>query len=129
MSPCRVSPRGVSWVPPLLLLLALPACSLRRQPPPSADGATIYRLQNCANCHGERGEGTHGPPLANLGAHWTRETLAEFVADPAPVAERDPRLKELNDRYGGGKMGRYDNLDLALRLTLADWLLDGGVER
>ena len=114
----------------VLACLSLSACSLRRQPPPSADGATIYRLQNCANCHGARGEGKsrHGPELRGLGAHWTRDTLAEFLADPVPAAERDPRLLELQER-SGGKMGRYDNLDLPLRLTLADWLLEGGVER
>lgn len=125
-----MSPRRLPFAGIVLALLSLCACSLRRQPPPSADGATIYRLQNCANCHGERGEGKsrHGPALRDLGAHWKRDALAEFLDDPVPVAERDPRLRELQER-SGGKMGRYDNLDLPLRLTLADWLLDGGVER
>lgn len=109
----------------LALLLALaPGCSLRRQPPPGASGAEIYRLQNCANCHGEGREGTRrGPPLAGLRSNWTRARLAEYMLDPRPMVARDARLARLDQQYGSSDMGRYDNLDLVQRSTLADWLL------
>lgn len=111
-------------------LVATAACSLRRQPPPGADGAEIYRLQNCANCHGDAREGTRrGPPLAGLRANWDSARLAEYLADPASMVARDPRLMTLDERFGGIQMGRYDNLDLAQRTTLAQWLLAAGEPR
>jgi mono/diheme cytochrome c family protein len=107
-------------------MLAL-ACSFRRQPPPGASGAEIYRLQNCANCHGERREGTRrGPALAGLRARWTIERLAAYLADPPAMLETDARLASLDEQYGSSDMGRYDNLDLAQRSTLAAWLLAEG---
>lgn len=114
----------------LVFLLWGAACSLRRTPPPGADGAEIYRLQNCANCHGGAREGTHhGPALDGLRAHWERDRLAEFLADPAAFAAHDARLEGMDRQYGGVTMGRYDNLDLAQRSTLAEWLLAAGDSR
>lgn len=111
----------------LVSLWLAAACSLRRQPPPGASGAEIYRLQNCANCHGDAREGTRrGPPLAALGAHWTEASLAEYFVDPQAVVARDARLAELEAGLGGSKMGRYDNLDAGQRRTLAAWLLADG---
>ena len=115
-------------IPKLYLLLflfpLLPACLFRRQPPPGASGAEIYRLQNCANCHGKAREGTRlGPPLEGLAQHWTRARLAEYLVDPRPLVASDARLSALDQHYGSSDMGRYDNLDLALRTALADWLL------
>lgn len=114
--------------PALALLPGLVlACSFRRQPPTGASGDVIYRLQNCANCHGEEREGTHlGPPLAGLGERWSVELLAEYLADPSVMVARDARLAALDVQFGASDMGRYDNLDLAQRRTLAAWLLSSG---
>ncbi len=114
----------------LVLSLFAPACIFRRQPPPGASGAEIYRLQNCANCHGEEREGTRrGPPLAGLSANWSAERLAEYLADPPAMVANDARLAAYDEQYGSSDMGRYDNLDLALRSTLAAWLLAEGERR
>jgi len=99
------------------------ACSFRKDPPPGADGATIYELQNCANCHGTELEGKSlGPALQGLAANWSEGELARFLADPGPFLARDARLEGLHRAYPGA-MSRYDNLDLEQRTTLARWLL------
>jgi mono/diheme cytochrome c family protein len=114
----------------LALSVSALACSLRTQPPPGASGAEIYRLQNCANCHGEEREGTRrGPPLAGLRSYWDAERLAEYLVDPPAVVARDKRLAAYDEQYGSSDMGRYDNLDLAQRSTLAAWLLAEGEHR
>jgi cytochrome c553 len=101
------------------------ACLFRRQPPPGASGPEIYALQNCANCHGDEREGTRrGPRLTGLRAHWTVERLAEYFVDPRAVVARDARLGGLDEQFGASDMGSYANLDLALRTTLARWLLE-----
>ena len=101
----------------------LGGCLLPTQPPPGASGAEIYALQLCANCHGPAGEGqTQGPPLRDLGALWTREELADFLADTEAWEQRDPRLGRLAEEYSGD-MKPYDNLSLEERLRLADYLL------
>jgi len=110
---------------PLLLLplLFVTACSTRRPPPPGASGDVIYALQNCANCHGEDRQGTKlGPSLRPLSSEWTRERLAEYLADPRAMVAGDARLAEL-DRAFSADMGRYDNLSHDERLVLAGWLL------
>ena len=100
------------------------ACRLPTQPPPGASGAEIYALQLCANCHGEAGEGgSNGPPLADLGAYWNAEDLADFLADPRPWEARDPRLARLAEGYIR-PMNPYDNLSLDERLRLAAYLLE-----
>lgn len=110
----------------LLPFLAL-ACSFRRQPPPGASGAEIYRLQNCANCHGEEREGTRrGPPLAGLRSNWSAERLAEYLADPPAMVANDARLALFDEQFGSSDMGRYDNLDMEQRTRLAAWLLAEG---
>ena len=107
----------------LFTCLHLAACSTRRPPPPGASGDVIYELQNCANCHGPAREGTRlAPPLAGLASNWTRDSLAEYLADPRAAVARDARLKEL-DKAWSSDMGPYANLSPAERLVLADWLL------
>jgi mono/diheme cytochrome c family protein len=106
-----------------LAVLAAAGCALRRDPPAGASGATIYELQNCANCHGEDGEGTtRGPALADVAAHWSREELADFLAAPSSWTERDAQLAALRASYSGA-MSPYDNLTPDERLRLADHLL------
>jgi len=124
-----MSSRALLLTVPALVLVLVPvlACSFRRQPPPGAPGDEIYRLQNCANCHGEAREGTRlGPPLGEVARHWDVEHLAAFLADPRPVVEGDGRLGAYRATYGSSRMGPYDNLDLDQRRTLAAWLLANG---
>jgi mono/diheme cytochrome c family protein len=47
-------------------------------------------------CHAENGTGVQGlgPPLLDKGGYWTRETLTQYLRDPAGFAARTPRLKE-----------------------------------
>jgi mono/diheme cytochrome c family protein len=107
----------------ILLTLLATACSTRRPPPPGASGDVIYALQNCANCHGETREGTRlGPALLPLSPSWTRERLAEYLADPRALVASDERLAAL-DRQFSTDMGPYANLSQDERLVLAGWLL------
>jgi mono/diheme cytochrome c family protein len=107
-----------------LALALLPiACSLRRTPPPGADGPTIYDYQNCANCHGAgRAGSSRGPALAGLARHWTRERLVLYLADPQGLIAGDERLHALSGQYSS-EMGPYDNLTPEQRAVLAEWLL------
>ncbi len=106
-----------------LLCLILAACVLPTQPAPDASAAEIYALQLCANCHGDRGEGTsRGPALRALSTSWTRTDLADFLADPDGWEARDARLGALAKAHSGD-MRSYDNLSPEQRLRLADWLL------
>ena len=113
------------WLLMLLMSGLCLACSFRSQPPAGADGATIYQLQNCANCHGHNLEGKSlGPALEGLSKHWSEDTLASFFVDPRPFLAQDARLEALRNEYPAA-MSKYDNLDLEQRTTLARWLLEG----
>ena len=82
----------------VLLLIALACGGAGDGKPPS--GGALYSAQGCAACHGERGEGkVLGPPLVGVEAHWTVESLADFLADPRAGLSSDPRLKALDQRY------------------------------
>jgi mono/diheme cytochrome c family protein len=106
------------------LALAATGCLGRKDPPAGADGPLIYEFQNCRNCHGENGEGSSlGPPLAGLSSSWSRDELALFLNDPAPVLEANGRLRALANAYSG-EMARYDNLTEEQRGVLAAWLLE-----
>lgn len=59
-------------------------------PGPSADAATVQAgealyLQGCASCHGARGEGAAGPPIATAGA-----ALVDFVLRTGRMPLSDP---------------------------------------
>lgn len=100
------------------------ACSSRIPPPPGAGGAEIYRLQNCANCHGDSGEGNFlGPALENLKRDWNLPDLVSFLADPGPFLAKNGRLATLRKAYPAA-MSRYDNLDENQLGVLARWLLE-----
>lgn len=106
------------------LLFALGACGAddgaTKDP---TDGAVIYQQALCASCHGSAGKGGWmGPPLKELGEHWSRETLADFIRDPAKFVDDDQRLSELSRQFPT-QMAPQKTLTKAQRLAVADWLL------
>ena len=85
------------------VLLALPlvaaACS-SGEPPGPPDGAALYRRKGCITCHKDDGRGGPlAPPLRRAAEYWTRETLADYLADPARFVESDARLTSLKTQY------------------------------
>lgn len=92
-------------------------------PAAPADGAALYTSQGCGACHGASAQGGMlGPALAGMAAHWTREDLAAFLADPESAVQRSERLAAQKAAYpmpmpGVPKLGEPE------RLALADWLL------
>lgn len=123
----------------LLLLLPLAACSKPEaeteapksaplavpapQTAPVADASALYRQGGCVACHGQRGEGGMlGPTLDGLSAHWNREDLARFFADPESFVASVPRIAEQKSKYAMA-MPPTPGLSEGERQTLADWLL------
>jgi len=90
---------------------------------PVADASALYRQAGCVACHGSKGEGTMlGPVLSGLSAHWNREDLARFFADPDSFVASVPRIAEQKSKYSMA-MPPAPSLSDADRLALADWLL------
>jgi cytochrome c553 len=88
------------------------------------DGARLFVLANCTTCHGADGAGgVLGPPLRNLDAHWTRESLAAYLADPKAVIDSDPRMKSLSLNFNM-RMPPVTNFTAEQRLLLADHALE-----
>ncbi len=95
----------------LAALILLTACGGPAPQPPTpaptatpspevAAGRQEYLQQSCLNCHGDVRQGTSlAPPLRGLGEHWTADSLAEFLRDPAPVIAATPRLTTMDERY------------------------------
>lgn len=83
------------------LAVAAIALGCGLEPAASGDaGRRVWEAQGCAGCHGEPGTTrATAPPLTDLAAHWDREALAEYLADPEAVKARTPRLQYLNERY------------------------------
>lgn len=53
----------------VLLVFLLTACGTNEEPADIRQGRTVYGGL-CGACHGARGEGNGGPPLANLTENW-----------------------------------------------------------
>lgn len=123
----------------LLFVLPLVACSEPQKEPeaanpaplavpkapsaPVADATAIYMSAGCAACHGPKGEGAMlGPTLSGLSAHWNREDLARFFADPESFVATVPRIAEQKSKYAM-PMPPAAGLSEADRQALADWLL------
>ena len=107
----------------LALLLGTAACgsgdAASKGPP---DGARLFVLQQCSTCHATDGRGGPlGPPLRHLEKNWTRESIAEYLADPKAKIASDGRMKALalNFRMPMPPV----RLDLEQRLMLADHAL------
>ncbi len=109
---------------PLLALAAAlvsPACFFYVRP--RSDGPTLFRVENCANCHGPNGVGSpNGPTLVGLERNWDPETLNAFLADPEAWRERVPRLAELA-RAHRNRMPSFSHLSDRERSKLATHLL------
>ncbi|MBL9209478.1 MAG: DUF1592 domain-containing protein [Opitutaceae bacterium] len=73
---------------------------------PAPDGARLYR-QQCADCHGERGEGVKGKRAEPLTGDWTIAKLARYVAANMPddnpgtlsAAESEAVSRHLHDAF------------------------------
>lgn len=90
---------------------------------PVADASGLYRDATCVACHGANLEGGMlGPALTGLSAHWNREDLARFFADPESFVASTPRIAEQKAKYNMA-MPPAAGLSEADRLLLADWLL------
>ncbi|MBI1380750.1 MAG: c-type cytochrome [Planctomycetaceae bacterium] len=101
--------------------LATPAAPT--DPAPVADASALYRQAVCVGCHGPKLEGgVLGPVLTGLSAHWNREDLARFFADPESFVASVPRIAEQKAKYSM-PMPPAAGLSEAERLALADWLL------
>jgi cytochrome c2 len=106
----------------LAALLLLAACSKSAANPGPVDGATLFREQNCNQCHGADGAGTNlGPTLHGKRQFWTREKIAVYLADPQKVIRGDARLEEQARKF----MLPMIPFPLAeqQRLALADYVL------
>ena len=114
----RITP----WLAALLLLPALacgPSENASSGPP---DGAQLYERQGCVTCHKASGRGgALGPTLVRTGEYWTREKLAEYLADPASFVGKDARLNSIA-RHFNMQMPPA-RLSLEQRLLLADYVL------
>lgn len=88
--------------------------------PEVAAGRLEYLERSCLNCHGDARQGTSlAPPLRGLGEHWSASSLAEFLRDPAPVIDRTPRLKAMDERYPADMPGDPAADDATLHALVA----------
>lgn len=64
-------------------------------------GSELFKAWACFQCHAEDGRGIQGlgPPIVGKSAHWTRETLTQYLRDPVGYAAKTPRLKEQGRAY------------------------------
>jgi hypothetical protein len=103
------------------------SCSAPSPPPdpgPFLDPAESFRRRTCFRCHGRHREGTEiGPPLKNLGEHWSEPELMRYITDPAWFRKNDARVQQLVRDYRGRIMKGYQLSEPELR-NLARWLLD-----
>lgn len=107
----------------LIAACCLSSCDSDDGVGPRPAGEILFRQSLCGSCHGSSGQGTWtGPPLVNLGEHWSEETLSEFIRDPAQVVENDQRLSELSRKFPT-PMAPQKTLSEAQRLEIAAWLL------
>jgi len=128
----RVIATGI--VPFILLLAVVSSCGESSEETEPAEpvisaemiavGKTIFEDWECATCHGDDREGTEGgPPLTGLAAHWTVETLAQYVTDPEVFVEKDARLQKIMESYPDTEMPAYDVFPIEERRALAAYLL------
>jgi mono/diheme cytochrome c family protein len=112
----------------LLLTVAGFACSPTTEAPAREsetvrEGRRIYVSEGCPTCHGQdRAGANNGPPLQGLRARWTEENLIRFLHEPSAFRQRDPRLRQLADRYKTVMPGPLRSDEARFR-NLASYLL------
>jgi mono/diheme cytochrome c family protein len=105
MEPMLSRPRGQRLpchTAALGLALILQACGQGAAGEVEPDPAALATFQSagCAVCHAPDGAGTAmGPPLRELGRHWKREQLADYLRDPGAWIEKVPRLAQHAQRF------------------------------
>lgn len=75
----------------VLLTLSLAACGSSG----GSEGATLYRTYACAQCHGEKGQGSPaglGPTLRGKHEFWDAAKLDAYLRDPKGYAAGVDRL-------------------------------------
>lgn len=81
----------------LAALLGAGACS---EGEAASSAEKLFTQQGCVTCHGDHGQGSMlGPSLTGASAHWTREQLVAYLADPQGYAAKDPRLSKQGLKY------------------------------
>lgn len=66
----------------------------------SHPGYQVYTAKGCQRCHGSDLLGTRmAPALVDARQNFDRQSLGEYLADPAAYIQKDPRLKALDQRY------------------------------
>jgi mono/diheme cytochrome c family protein len=96
------SPAALRLAPLVLLLaLACAACGGGEAPEGGEPtGEQLFSTQNCVTCHRADGSGNaFGPALGQVEEYWTREALAQYLADPPSHVAKDPRLTALSRNY------------------------------
>lgn len=105
----------------LIWMTVTVSCGGDANPAPTT-GRSLYFSKGCTACHGPEGQGSFmGPSLGEVAAHWTREELVQFIADPTPFVARDARLKKLAGAYRTPM--KPSPIGQADRELLADFLL------
>jgi mono/diheme cytochrome c family protein len=117
-----LDPRAFS--PALAAALALAACSgSDPRAEDSGTGKELFRVQACATCHGDHGQGSMlAPALTAAHTQWTRETLVQYLNDPQGYAAKDARLSKQGTSYFQ-PMPTYKMLKPEERASLAEYVL------
>lgn len=111
---------------PGLVSATLAACfllaSCAQQPAGVAPGKAIVHGSLCTQCHGDLLQGAAtGPPLKDLGRHWTEKELIRYLKNPPGFIETDPRLQELRKQYNS--LMPVFQMDPETRRSVARYLL------
>lgn len=88
----RLLPRTAALLTPLLFACGGSSDGSEADGP---DGAKLYRVYACAQCHGEKGEGSKvglGPALTDKREYWDATTLEAYLQDPKGYAAGVERL-------------------------------------
>jgi mono/diheme cytochrome c family protein len=77
----------------------------------------------CRGCHGAELEGSRmGPALADLGQHWNRDELINYLRNPNSYMDKD-RFRKYQEQYPGILMPSFSNVDIKDLGRMADYLL------
>jgi len=81
----------------LVATIGLTACSKRQS---DLLGRETVHGSLCVQCHGDNLMGTTtGPPLHDLGRHWTEARLVIYLQDPRAYIDTDERLQDMRRKY------------------------------